>query len=295
MVGTAGRSTAGGRRRIGDLLTVPAGTVHVRQDGPVDGKPVLLLHGFEGSVHWWDAVTPLLADTYRVIRVDLLGFGCTGGDSGFDPRSQGEMLSAVLAALEVREVAVAGHSWGADAALAVAAASDRVSEVIILDQAPDLSYLRMPRATRLFAFGPVARFAQRFGPAAVVRRALRGGFAPRFDMSGSVPGFEQMLLDHRVMSWRAYRAVLVDRRKILAANPLDKQLRDLGLPALAIHGRLDQLYDWAETRDRYAAAGARVEIIDTAGHSPNVETPDRFAASVRDFLSAARRPTAREA
>jgi len=39
------------------------------------------------------------------------------------------------------------------------------------------------------------------------------------------------------------------------------------------------------TTDRYAAAGARVEVIDTAGHSPNVEAPDQVAAIIRDFLA----------
>ncbi|WP_327144162.1 alpha/beta fold hydrolase [Nocardia sp. NBC_01327] len=279
------------RARIGDLITVQGRPIHVRQDGPADGKPVLLLHGFEGSVHWWDAVTPLLADTYRVIRVDLLGFGCTGGDYGFDQEGQGSMLAALLTELGVANVAVVGHSWGADAALAVAARSPRISEIVVLDQAPDLSYLNVPAATPLLTLGPIARVLQRFAPEPIVRQALRAGFAPKFDLAAATPSVHQMFLDHQAMSWRAYRAVSVDRRKALAANPLDRQIRRLALPALVIHGRLDGMYDWAVTRDRYTAAGARFELIDTAGHSPNVETPAAFTTHLRDFLAAPAAPS----
>lgn len=291
MVRTMTSTESKARAQIGDLITVQGRRVHVRQDGPYDGKPVLLLHGFEGSVHWWDAVTPLLADTYRVIRVDLLGFGCTGGEAGFGQDGQGSMLAAVLAELGVAKVAVCGHSWGADAALAVAARSPRITEIIILDQAPDLSYLHVPAITPVLTLGPIARFIQRFAPETMVRQALREGFAPGFNTSGIVPSMRQMIQDHRAMSWRAYREVSTVRRRALAADPLDRQLRRLALPTLVIHGRLDSMYDWAITRDRYTTAGARFELIDTAGHSPNVETPQRFTEILREFLVAPTAPT----
>lgn len=273
------------RTLIGELIPVNGREVHVRQDGPADGRPVLLLHGFEGSLHWWDAVAPLLADTYRVIRVDLLGSGCTGGNSGFDQDSQGEMLAGLLTELDIEDVAVVGHSWGADAALAVAARTERVSAVVIVDQAPDLSYLKVSPLAPLLALAPIAALVQRFAPEAIVRQALREGFARDYDLTAAVPSPQQMFLDHRATSWRAYRAVSVTRRKALAKNPLDNQVELTGLPTLVVHGRLDGMYDWTRTRARYTAVGARFELIDDSGHSPNVETPDQLAALLRDFLA----------
>ncbi|MGX1809469.1 alpha/beta fold hydrolase [Nocardia sp. NPDC055321] len=273
------------RARTGELIPVLGHEVHVRVEGPEDGKPVLLLHGFEGSLHWWDALTPLLTDTYRVVRPDLLGFGCTGGSSGFDQDGQGDMLAGLLIALDIEDVAVVGHSWGADAALAVAARTERVSEVVILDQAPDLSYLTVTPGAPVLAFPPIAMLVQHLAPAPALRRALSEGFARGFDLDAAVPGLDQMIRDHRAMSWRAYHQVSAVRRRALAANPLDRQLEMTELPALVVHGRHDRLYDWERTRDRYTAVGARFELIDEAGHSPNVETPDRLAAILRDFLA----------
>uniref|UniRef100_UPI00245374FA alpha/beta fold hydrolase n=1 Tax=Nocardia farcinica TaxID=37329 RepID=UPI00245374FA len=72
-------------------------------------------------------------------------------------------------------------------------------------------------------------------------------------------------------------------RPRLAAHPLDRQVRDLGLPTLVLHGRDDRFYDWEPTSDRYQRVGAQVEIIDGAGHSPAIECPARVAESIHRF------------
>ena len=68
------------------------------------------------------------------------------------------------------------------------------------------------------------------------------------------------------MNPRMYRTILADRRARLAALPLDVQVRDLGLPVLAILGG-DHLYPSTTTAARYRAAGARVVVMDDAGLS----------------------------
>ncbi|WP_405485003.1 alpha/beta fold hydrolase [Nocardia sp. NBC_00511] len=283
-----GRDNATPREQIGEILTVPTGNVHVRQDGPVDGRPVLLLHGFEGSVHWWDAVTPLLADTHRVIRVDLLGFGCTGGDTGFDASSQGRMLTEVLDQLGVHDAVAVGHSWGADAALAVADLSDRVSAVVIVDQAPDYGDLRLPAGLGKVLRDPLVRSFHRYAPNPVIRAMIAKGFAPGFDVNTSVPGFPQLRRDFKDMSWRTIRAVAVDRRHALELRPLDVRVRALGLPTLAVHGGRDQLYPVAQVRARYLGVGAEVVVIDSAGHSPNIEAPEQLSVAIREFAARTR-------
>jgi pimeloyl-ACP methyl ester carboxylesterase len=60
------------------------------------------------------------------------------------------------------------------------------------------------------------------------------------------------------------------------------------LPVLAILGGRDRLYPCTATAARYRAAGARVVVIDDAGHSVNVQRPTEVAQLIRDF---ARYPT----
>lgn len=61
----------------GERLALPrlARTVFTRVDGPADGPPVTLVHGFPTSSHDWALTVPALAAAHRVVTLDLLGFG----------------------------------------------------------------------------------------------------------------------------------------------------------------------------------------------------------------------------
>ena len=55
----------------------PSLTVNYIVDGPEDGQPFLLIHGFGASgFHWRRNVPALAAAGYRVYAIDLVGFGC---------------------------------------------------------------------------------------------------------------------------------------------------------------------------------------------------------------------------
>lgn len=276
------------RERIGSLVTCDAGEVHVREDGPADGPVVVLLHGFTSSVHSYDLITPLLADTLRVVRIDLLGHGCTGGSGAsgdLAPDSQARMVTSVLDALEVTGATVLGHSFGADVALAVAAGSDRVARVVVLAQAPDYSYAKVPRAGVVMALPVVGAVLHRLTTPAAVRLLGRFAFAPGFDPGAVLDDPLRLYRDHAAMAPAMYRTVLADRRKRLAAHPLDAQVREIGLPTLMIAGRHDQVYDCEKTIARYSAAGARVAVVEGAGHSPPVERPADTARLIREFVT----------
>src|SRR3954470_6326451 len=108
------------RRQIGDLVRVDGHDVHVRHDGPEDAPAVVLVHGFACSMHWFDRVTAELAADHRVIRVDLLGHGCTSPATELDAASQARAMSGVLQRLGTTAATAVGHSFGADVVLAMA-------------------------------------------------------------------------------------------------------------------------------------------------------------------------------
>ena len=121
------------------------GRVRLREDGPPGADVLVLLHGFSGSLHWFDRVAPLLDDVYHLVRVDLLGHGATGGPPA-DAPLQAAVVEAVLAELDLENVTALGHSFGADVAVELAERSSRVARLIIVTQAPDYSDANLPRA-----------------------------------------------------------------------------------------------------------------------------------------------------
>ncbi|MFG1606112.1 alpha/beta fold hydrolase [Actinoplanes sp. NPDC049265] len=108
---------------------VDAGRLSVAylEDGPPEGWPVILSHGFPYDVHAYDQVVPVLtARGARVIRPYLRGFGPTRFRSATTMRSGqqaalGSDLIALADALGLDRPIVAGYDWGGLASCVAAA------------------------------------------------------------------------------------------------------------------------------------------------------------------------------
>jgi pimeloyl-ACP methyl ester carboxylesterase len=104
---------------VGDL------TFDVRVDGPEDGRPVLLLHGFPETSLSWAAVTPMLTRAgLRTYAPDQLGYSPGARPAEPDAYSTPNLTQVtadLLTALDVPRADVVGHDWGANVAWALAA------------------------------------------------------------------------------------------------------------------------------------------------------------------------------
>jgi pimeloyl-ACP methyl ester carboxylesterase len=97
----------------------------VRDAGPVDGTPVVLLHGFPQDSRCWDAVSPLLhARGYRTIAPDQRGYspGARPGPRRAYRASEltGD-IAELIAVAGLGPVHLVGHDWGAAVAWGMAA------------------------------------------------------------------------------------------------------------------------------------------------------------------------------
>jgi pimeloyl-ACP methyl ester carboxylesterase len=111
-------------------------TVLVGDDqGLPDAPAIVLLHGLASNLRWWDPVAARLALRHRLVRFDHRGHGrSTGPAAGYTVQRLAADSVAVLDHLHLERVVLAGHSAGADIALAVAAAHpDRVAAVGCVD------------------------------------------------------------------------------------------------------------------------------------------------------------------
>ena len=113
------RETEPAQADAGRIVALPGGDLQVREDEPRNGPPIVLIHGFGGSLHRWQPVVPALARRHRVLRVDLLGHG--GSEKpreGYAIEEQARGVSLALRELEVDQAVVAGHSMGGMVAVA---------------------------------------------------------------------------------------------------------------------------------------------------------------------------------
>ncbi len=111
------------------LKQIDAGPLSVGyvEEGPADGPPVLLLHGWPYDIHSYVDVAPLLAQAgYRVVIPHLRGYGTTRFLSDTTPRNgqQAALATDIVAfmdALKIEKAIVAGYDWGARTADIIAA------------------------------------------------------------------------------------------------------------------------------------------------------------------------------
>ncbi|ESY86460.1 alpha/beta hydrolase [Mesorhizobium sp. LNHC229A00] len=126
---TAVVSATGSRTAFAPLKQIDAGLLNVgyAEDGPPEGPPVILLHGWPYDIYSYVDVAPLLAGAgYRVIIPYLRGHGTTRFLSDATLRNGQQAALAVdmidlMDALGVEEAIVAGYDWGARTANILAA------------------------------------------------------------------------------------------------------------------------------------------------------------------------------
>jgi haloalkane dehalogenase len=98
-----------------------------------DGPPVVFLHGIPTWSYLWREVAPALAADRHVVAPDLLGYGNSAQQDGFDRsiRAQEAMVDALLAHLGADEVALVAHDIGGGTALRFATHQpDRVRRLV---------------------------------------------------------------------------------------------------------------------------------------------------------------------
>ena len=104
----------------GRRVDVPGGQIHLVEQGPADGTPVVMIHGLSGQLqHMTYALSERLATTHRVVAVDRPGCGYSGTEPA-GIAEQARRIGAALDALDLREAVVVGHSLGGAVALALA-------------------------------------------------------------------------------------------------------------------------------------------------------------------------------
>lgn len=98
-----------------------AKTLHYREEG--SGPPLVLVHGSPGDSRSWARVVPHLRDRFRVLAIDLPGYGGSDGVSD-EPVGRAALMGAAVARLAEslgRPVRLAGHSYGGVVAIQAAA------------------------------------------------------------------------------------------------------------------------------------------------------------------------------
>ena len=109
--------------------------IHYQEKGT--GIPLVLLHGFTSSTYSWKDVFAPLSKNFRVIAVDLKGFGFSGKPDGdYSRPAQAMLVLHLLDYLKIEKAWLCGNSMGGEVSLNVALHNPtRVAGLILIDSA----------------------------------------------------------------------------------------------------------------------------------------------------------------
>ncbi|MFZ0314789.1 MAG: alpha/beta fold hydrolase [Candidatus Korobacteraceae bacterium] len=263
-----------------DTQVVPA-NVTIEGVGPT----IVLIHGFGAAIDWWDKITPGLAADHRVIRIDLIGHGGTMAPrSGYSIERQAKLVSALLDRLAVDRFTVIGHSMGGEVATALAEINpQRVERIVLIDSPATGEHGSFSIMTGTYFHSPLGQMLSHVESDDAIRRGLEQGFAPGF----TVP--DNFIADVKRLTYSAfrqahdeslaYRKAKAPYERIAALKPMP--------PLLAIFGTRDAIISPDDAKFFARVPGAKVSMIEGAGHSPMVESPEKVLAVIRDFLHSA--------
>lgn len=124
--------------------------LHTALAGPLDGEPVILLHGFpEAWFGWENQIEPLAKAGFRVIVPDQRGYNLSDKPAGIENYSIRSLVKDILGlakALGLKNFHLAGHDWGAMVAWSLAIIAPRRIKRLAIANVPHPSvfnsYLR---------------------------------------------------------------------------------------------------------------------------------------------------------
>lgn len=258
------------------------GRVHYQERGT--GRALVLIHGNNSSTYSWAEVFDELAKEFRVVALDLKGFGFTAKPEGdYRVETQAALVVRLMDHLKIERAALCGSSMGGAVALAAAINyPERVDALVLVGSsafeatrggslAP--AYVRWP-----YVGGAVTALA--LTSDSPVREGLRKSFHDQAKVTD-----ERVAAYYRPLGTRggqrAARLVREQRDYSRVEGALDKIRR----PTLLIWGAQDRLNLLEDGRRLHSSiTGSQLVVFDNCGHLPQEEMPERFVREVSSFM-----------
>ena len=262
--------------------------VHLRDEGPPDGVPLVLVHGTSASLHTWEGWVAALRAQRRVITFDLPGFGLTGPFTGryaawnYSGDELARFVLELLDALKVERFAIGGNSLGGEVAWRVASlAPQRVQRLVLVDAAGyELRSESVPVGFRLASVPGINRLFEWLLPRGMVEASVREVYG---DPSRVTPALVDRYFETTLREGN--REALTQRLAQRTPGRHVELLARIQAPTLILWGGQDRLIPpVAATRLHEAIAHSTVQVFPGLGHVPQEEDPASTVQAVHTFL-----------
>jgi pimeloyl-ACP methyl ester carboxylesterase len=261
-----------------------------------DAPTLLFVHGLSSYMSFWEYQIPAFQDDYRVIAVDLPGYGASGRpDAPYTPPWYADLLASFLVDIGVEKATWIGHSMGGQISMTAALRHpDQVERLV----------LAAPAGFERFTAGEVSwmkNFWTEDRAMTAREEEIRANFTV-LNFNRTDEGVERLIRE-RVQLGRhpAFKGTSVAVARSIAGmvdHPVIDRLAKIKAPTLIIFGTDDrmipnQILHGGRTR-AIAEAGHRgipsseLVMIQGAGHTVQHDAGDAFNDAMQQFLGRSR-------
>ena len=263
--------------------SIDAGGIQTSYLEAGSGETVLMVHGSGPGVSAlanWQHNIPTLAQRFRVLAPDIVGFGATErtDDIVYSLRTWTDHVWAFLDAHGTEKTAIVGNSLGGRIALQMATdRPDRITKMVLMGT-PGVGMTATEGLAALRAYEPSHD---------AMRELLRNYFAVDPAM------ITDELVEIRYAAsiadgaYEAYRAMFFDPRH--AGSELgitENEVRTIATPILLVHGREDKVVPLQVSLTMLGLLpNADLHVFSACGHWTQIERAEEFSALVADYLA----------
>ena len=259
--------------------------VHYQEAGDANAPALVLIHGFASSTLVWSKVfLRLAAAGFRVIAIDMLGFGYSGKprNGEYTIAGQASLLVGLLDRLKIKRATLVGSSYGG--AVAATCALDypqRVDRLVLIGTVNNnrpLDY-KLMRVFSSRVFGDVV------SPLLIgSRRLLRRRMKRVYDRHEWVLDERRVDARHLLLRASGTQRAIIRTVRCWDAERISREAHLIKQPTLLLWGENDieiPLADGERLHDQIP--GSRLIVFLNCGHIPHEEYPEEFTNVVADF------------
>ena len=277
------------------FLDLPDGArIHFRDEGRPESPAIVLLHGFNGSLFNFERLVPLLANDFRLVSIDLPGFGLTGATPSADYTTEGFMdtVTKLTNQLGIEKFSIAGNSMGGGVAWKYALEHPTKVEGLVLLASSGVGSKRdvkqfkerernTPIVWKLMDSALMKKFLHYYTPKFFATEGLK-----RSVYDQKFANDEHAMQYHDLVLLQGSRNAILSmtmggRRTMYGPEALSK----ITVPTLVIHGEEDNIigfersFVFEENIDN-----SKIKIYSNVGHLPMYEEPVRTANDIIRFF-----------
>ena len=279
-----------------EFITLEDGSlIHIRDEGNKNGKTIVMVHGFNGSLFNYEPLIPHLNDRYRILSLDLPAHGLTGAVKSDFYSHEGfeDVIKEVVKIQGIDEFYLIGHSMGGMVAWRYTLNNMKQIKGLIIIGSPfigseieynDFQSVNAPPAA--FKLLDTALFREMLGYVTPRLLVKEGISQTVYDQSIVTDDLVDQFHDIILMEGtrEAIGKLVINHEDNFMADPAI--LRKINIPTLILHGEEDNLVD-IRFVSHFVEQIPDVKLISypKVGHMPPIEIPIQLSKDIQNFVN----------